>query len=648
MHSSGDEEQRPANKVPEWAGSDRNFVENPYDLKGAIVELTNLPSRDEVSNQKLVVSKNASKGKCNVADFLMRALAVKGVDTIFLVPGKMVYPLLKAIDESRSIRAIVAAHEAGSAFMADGYARSSGKFGACLAISGPGAMNFMPGMAAARADKIPVLYISGGISSSDEGKGAFQDATLGGIAESNSIGNLIKNVVVLRNKKSLRAEMRRLMNGLNWTRRNQSYISIPVDVQAQEIPFVPTQKTLLRERVEFSGGEFPANATAVMALCDSYLTKNKKIAFLVGSRVNDRVAASYLIKVAERFSIPVATTISGKGSFPESHSLSLGVYGFAGHARAIDLINSAELDALVVFGSDLNQRDSLNWSSDLTDKKDLIIFDDSFDAPAQGHIESGVVLSGIRETFKMLAEMDIMNKDELSLAVKTRKEWLINLNKGSLYDPQLENADFRVSNDGPSMYPGEAIKRLGELLPKETNIVVDSGAHRVYMAHYWISSGVANYFSSSTLGPMGWAIAAGIGVKLGAPNCPCVVVTGDGCMLMHGVEIQTAARYGVKVIYIVLNNAAHGPLQIDVLRNGAVSERFGTLPRHDWAGFARSLGVAARVVERVEDLEGAVDDAMRSEGPFLIEVMVGVHPAPNRYYEESVAKSRKAEAALGQ
>jgi acetolactate synthase I/II/III large subunit len=142
------------------------------------------------------------------------------------------------------------------------------------------------------------------------------------------------------------------------------------------------------------------------ALCNRYLLKSKRVAFLIGSRGNDPETAKVLLEVAEKFCIPVATTLSGKGAFPEDHVLSLGVYGFSGHSRAVRVINSDELDVLVVFGSDLNQRDSMNWTERLTAWKELIIFDDSFDAPATGHVARGRVFSGIGATFRSLSQMD--------------------------------------------------------------------------------------------------------------------------------------------------------------------------------------------------------------------------------------------------
>lgn len=573
----------------------------------------------------------------NVSTTVVKSLELANIDHVFIVPGKMIYPLLDAIGNSPSIRGIICAHETGSAFMADGYARASRKFGVCVAISGPGTMNFVPGMAAAQADRIPLLYIAGGVSSRAEGKGAFQDGTLSGIFESGVVKGLVGDVVELKNKDNLQAEMRRAIDGLNWMRRARSFISIPVDVQKQEVPPAQDISRQPYHHGDFNACEVPANRAALDALCNEYLLKSKRVAFLVGSRGNDPQTASVLLEVAEKFCIPVATTLSGKGAFPEDHRLALGIYGFSGHSRAVRVINSDELDALVVFGSDLNQRDSMNWTEKLAAHKELIVFDDSFEAPAMGHVARRRIFSGIGASLRLLAEMDTSRSADFHTAVEKRKPWVAEVNETPLYDYQFEQAGAQGSGGEPVLHTGDVVKRLCQLLPRDANVVVDSGAHRIFMAHYWLSSGIGNYFSSSTLAPMGWAVAAGIGVKLAAPERACVVVTGDGCMLMHGVEIQTAARYGVKILYVVLNNSAHGAVHIDALSKGSIPEQFSKLPCHDWAAFAASLGVASRTVEHLDDLEAALGEAAQSDGPFLIEVMTGVSPAPNRYYAECTA-----------
>ncbi|WP_429448526.1 thiamine pyrophosphate-binding protein [Paraburkholderia sp. 40] len=589
--------------------------------------------------REIVIKTMGSNAPLNVSTMVVNSLESAGIDHVFLVPGKLIYPLLDAIDNSPLIRGIVGAHETGSAFMADGYARASRKFGVCAGISGPGTMNFVPGMAAAHADRIPMLYIAGGISSHAEGKGAFQDATPGGIFESGVVRSLVTDIVELKNKENTQAEMRRATEGLNWMRRAQSFISIPVDVQKQDV--LPGQDVARQPYAhrEFNACEVPANRAALDALCDQYLFQSKRVAFLVGSRGNDAETAKLLLEVAEGFHIPVATTLSGKGAFPEQHALALGVYGFSSHSRAARVINSDELDVLVVFGSDLNQRDSMNWSRRLTGGKELFIFDDSFDSPAMGHISRQGIFSGISASFRLLAQKAADNPPGLPQALQRRKGWIAEINETPLYDHRFEQLGARDSSGDEALYPGDVVKHLCRMLPKDSNVVVDSGAHRIFMAHYWLSSGKGNYFSSSSLAPMGWAIAAGIGVKLAAPERPCVVVTGDGCMMMHGMEIQTAARYGVKVIYVVLNNAAHGAIHIDAIRSGSISEQFTKLPCHSWSAFASSIGVAARAVERIDELDGVLSEACQYDGPFLIEVITGVFPAPNRYYAEAEACS---------
>jgi acetolactate synthase-1/2/3 large subunit len=180
------------------------------------------------------------------------------------------------------------------------------------------------------------------------------------------------------------------------------------------------------------------------ALCDWYLLKSKRVAFLIGSRGNDAETAKVLLEVAEKFCIPVSTTLSGIGAFPEAHILSLGVYGFSSHSRAARVINWDELDALVVFGSDLNQRDSMNWSKKLTAGKELIIFNDSFDAPAMGHVARGRILPGIGATSRLLSQRDT-NRSDFSPLLETRKAWVAEINQIPLYGHRFEQIGVRGS-----------------------------------------------------------------------------------------------------------------------------------------------------------------------------------------------------------
>lgn len=567
-----------------------------------------------------------------VSDYVVQSLAAHRIDHVFLVPGKLVYPLLQSVNQAPTLKGVVAAHETAAGFMADGYARASGKFGVCLGISGPGTMNFVPAMAAAHADRVPVLYLVGAIASDREGRGAFQDGGHSGLAECAVVRPLVSAVSEIRHPANLACELKRLTAQLNWQRRGRAFLSIPLDVQAQTASLRPEARP--PAALAHATRAVPADAALIENLLADYILQSKRVAFLAGSRANNPATARLLLAVAEKFMIPVATTLSGKGAFPEDHPLALGIYGFAGHGRAIDVINTNKLDVLFVLGCDMNQRDSLNWSEQLGENKLLIAIDDDFEQAACHYPVDIDIFSGIAASLQGMLASPAGDAAQLAEVVADREEWVqFIVNKIPLLDRRNEPPAGETG--AGNLHPGHVIAALRAACPADTNVVVDSGAHRVFMAHYWTSHGAGDYYASSAIAPMGWAIAAGIGVKLGAPERACMVVTGDGCMLMHGVEIQTAARYGAKVIYVVLNNAAHGAIHIDALAGAGISADYTALPGHDWAAFAAALGVPSCQVASLDQVEGAMTRAMQADGPFLIEVLTGVHRAPNRYFAES-------------
>ncbi|MFZ1872317.1 MAG: thiamine pyrophosphate-binding protein [Chania sp.] len=579
---------------------------------------------------RVITSPGAKAAEKNNADVIIEGLASRGIQHIFLVPGKLVYPLIKSIDHS-TITGIVGAHETACGFMADGYARASRRFGVCLGISGPGTMNFLPAMAAAQADKIPVLYLAGGIATYHEAQGAFQDGSNSGIDELTIVKPLLSTAIEVKNNLTLQHELRRSLSCLNTQRKGRAYLSVPVDMQktvaARTNQPEPTRMPVCRE--------VAVDQPALEMLLDDYLLRGLNVACLVGSRINNPLDAELLLRVAEKYRLPVATTLSGKGAFPEDHELALGLYGFAGHTRAVETINGDSVDVLLVLGCDLSQRDSLNWDPKLHGTKTLVVIDEDFDKVSSHYQPDLQIFSNLNGSLQSLLE--IIEDDDVRLICvnRLRDQWM---NQVRTLPLEQEQPDLvaRIALGEANMYPGDVIKHLRRRTADDTNVVVDSGAHRIFMAHHWQTRGRGDYHTSSSLAPMGWAICAGIGIKLAAPQRDCLVVTGDGCMLMHGMEIQTAARYQVKMTFVVMNNSAHGAVHIDTLQNRGVSAAYTALPNHDWKAFANSLGVASAKATTLEELDHALTTAAEHEGPFLIEVMVGNHVVPNRYYSESI------------
>ncbi|MGA9617523.1 MAG: thiamine pyrophosphate-binding protein, partial [Serratia proteamaculans] len=300
---------------------------------------------------RVIATPGAKAAEQSNADVIIQSLEARGIQHIFLVPGKLVYPLIKSIEHS-AITGIVGAHETACGFMADGYARANRKFGVCLGISGPGTMNFLPAMAAAQADKIPVLYLAGGIATYHEAQGAFQDGSNSGIDELTIVKPLLSAAIEVKNNLTLQHELRRSLSCLNTQRKGRAYLSVPVDMQKKTVAgnyeASPQRTPQCREAA--------IDQQALEQVLDDYLLRGLNVACLVGNRMNNPLDAALLLRLAEKYRLPVATTLSGKGAFPEGHELALGLYGFAGHTRAVETINGDEVDVLLVLGCDLSQR----------------------------------------------------------------------------------------------------------------------------------------------------------------------------------------------------------------------------------------------------------------------------------------------------
>jgi len=170
------------------------------------------------------------------------------------------------------------------------------------------------------------------------------------------------------------------------------------------------------------------------------------------------------------------------------------------------------------------------------------------------------------------------------------------------------------------VHPARAISALRKAFPRDGILLVDSGAHRAFAGHYWESYAPRTYISATNLGPMGWAVPAAVGVQFAAPGQRVAVITGDGCMHMQGIEVATAARYGLPILFVVLNNAALGNVWLRAHTEGPVPAELTSLPNLDWAGFGRSLGANGITVTDPTALDQAFAAALANKGPTVIDI----------------------------
>jgi acetolactate synthase I/II/III large subunit len=545
------------------------------------------------------------------AEFLLRCLQDQGLSHVFLVPGGHIDPLVAELGKGTpALQGIVAAHEEGAGFMADGYARVSGRFGACMCIGGPGAGNILPAAIAALSDRSRVLFITGDVPTTLQGRGAFQDGSMEGTRDSEFLQkatNFSEEVELISQFPRQLAAAFRAMGGVP---PGPVHLTIPTDLQKAELP---TDTVFPLPSAEPSR---PVDMTALIQGCQRVLARAGKLAILAGRGCVSSGAVEQLRSFAEKYEVPVATTFAAKGILPYDHRLCLGMFGYAGTNRAITTLLGGELDVLLVLGSSMNLRDTLFWSRELAARTQIIQIDIDATMLGRDYPVPHTIVGDCRQTLEQLCNFGDGVLKPLVDSTPARRDWTSKLKTL----PAHFDADNQTSDAAP-IHPARLIAEMRRALPREIILFVDSGAHRAFAGHYWESYGPGGVRSATNLGPMGWAIAAAIGGKLARPDVPVAVITGDGCMRMHGMEIATAARYRVPVIFVVSNNSALGNVYLRARKENSGAAEMTLLPEVDWAAFGRVLGAKGIRVQTPGNLAAALREAVAANGPYVLDVI---------------------------
>jgi acetolactate synthase-1/2/3 large subunit len=566
----------------------------------------------------------------NVAEYLLAAVRDQGVDHVFMDPGGLNDSFMAPMTGTDGLHTIVAAFEGGAAYMADGYARASGGLGVCFGIGGPGVLNMTTALAAAGADRSALLAVSGEVARSWEGLGGFQDASGAAIDDIDVLKPVTGLSVSVSSAAVVAHQLRHAVTHA-MARRRPSHLSIPVDVQKApiEADWRPVPDALIHPR--FVDDAALERLIALLSGPDAA----RNVVLLAGPGVLYAGATDALVAVAERFELPIATTLSGKGVVSEDHPLSLGVFGYGGSRWALDAVRDNEVEVLVVIGSGLSQRDTMQWDPAMLPSRALV------------HVETDAMLIGrtwpseiplLGDAATVLERLAGLGEDDaagLNAGREARQAFLARIRAAG---PRVfQEGDTR--SDAVPMHPARVVAELRDAFPDDGALCVDSGAHRAWFAEYWTVRTPGTHFSLTNLGPMGGAIPLGIGAKLARPDRPMMVATGDGCMLMHGMELHTAARECVPLVLAVMNNEAYGNIWYRAHRLGPGPERLVEIPGIDWVGFARSMGAGGEAVEHPDQIAGAVSRALETEGPYLLDLRIDkTYPTPVGAWRERQAE----------
>jgi acetolactate synthase-1/2/3 large subunit len=547
-----------------------------------------------------------------MVDVFLRYLEEEGVTHVFGIPGGLLHPLMAAIEARDGLSLVVTKHEEGAAFMADGYARTTGRLAVCAGTSGPGATNLVTGVACAYADGVPMLVVTGQAASHALGKGAAQETAREDIDIVDMFRPITKYSAMVTSAASLAHHLRRALRKALTGRRGPVHLNVPVDLWergAEEDWFNP--QTYRPETRAF-------DRLAVGRAADALLAARYPV-LLVGSGVAAAQAEEHLRGLAELLPARVATTPRAKGVFPEDDPLSLGILGNAGHRDARDTILGDEVDVLFTVGASLGETATFQWSPRILPSRALIQLDVDADRIGRNY---PVDIPLVGDAQAILVELVYHLHRRIREGTCPASCWRRHpaLARGH---ERYDDAEARISECIP-MTPQRWRMDLQEVLPEDAIVFSDIGAHMLFNMHHLCIGRRQRFFINLGFGSMGHGTVAPIGAALASPDRPVFALVGDGCFAMNGMELITAAEHQVPVLWIVESNNMHAiTWHCSKLLSRGTPMRAALYKRPlEVAALARAMGLQGRVVDQPGQIQPAVRELLRIGGPGVIEVRV--------------------------
>lgn len=557
--------------------------------------------------------------RTTAVQLLLQHLEGEGVRHIFGVPGGPLMPLYEAMFERGTIRPILAKHEQGAAFMADGYARVRRGLGVCCATTGPGGTNALTGIACAAADSIPVLLVTAQVATFVFGKGAAQESTTFSIDLVDLFKPATKASLMLVNPERMGETARYCLRQALSGRPGPVHLNIPADLMKRRVAADHARP----ERYRAPSRCFDRASTKEAA---RRLVHARHPAMLLGHGVNISGAFQAARLLAERLDIPTATTPKAKGALPEDHPLSLGVFGFAGSPLAEAYLLSGNVDVLLAVGTGLGEQSSQGWNQDLTPSGCLIQVDAD---PHEIGTNYPVHVPAVGDADAVLTEIRFEAERLLRwLEPPARRDGGRSFAEIKAKQPRFLRPETLTSDSFP-LKPQRVVREMEESLPQNPILFCDIGNSMTWMLHYLTVREPGAFHVNLGLASMGHAVAAAIGGQLAAPERTVVSVVGDAAFAMNGMEVHTAVEYNIPVIWLVLNNGGHGMVHYGEQRQfrGKFSTAKFSRPL-DVAAMAEAMGARALRVWRPGDLSRLMPEVLRMRRPTVIDARVDIETAP--------------------
>ena len=526
------------------------------------------------------------------SDLVLETLRDLGIDTIFGYPGGAVLPLYDAIYNFKGIRHILGRHEQGCLHEAEGYAKSTGKLGVAVVTSGPGATNAITGIADAMSDSVPLLVFTGQVARAGIGKDAFQEADIVGITMP-----ITKYNYQVRETADIPRIITEAVHIATTGRPGPVVIDLPKDVSALETDFIYSPEVNLPSYQP----TLDPNDMQIKKILKQ-LSKAKKPVLLAGGGISYAEASKELNEFAERYQIPVVTSLLGQGTIATSHLLFLGMGGMHGSFAAN--IAMTEADFMISIGCRFDDRLTGNPK---TFAKNAKVAHIDIDPAEIGKIISAdiPVVGDAKKALQMLlAEPTVHNNTEKWIDKVTKDK-----NRVRSYDKKE-----RV------VQPQAVIERIGELTNGDAIVVTDVGQHQMWTAQYYPYQNERQLVTSGGLGTMGFGVPAAIGAKIANPEKEVILFVGDGGFQMTNQELAILNIYKVPIKVVMLNNHSLGMVRQwqESFYEGRTSESvFDTLP--DFQLMAQAYGIKNYKFDNPETIEKDLE-VILEDVPMFIEV----------------------------
>jgi acetolactate synthase I/II/III large subunit len=537
--------------------------------------------------------KGGNKLQITGGKILIKCLLEQGVDTVFGFPGGTVLNIYDELYHHKTkIKHILTSHEQGAAHAADGYARSTGKVGVCIATSGPGATNLVTGIATAYMDSVPLIAITGNVPVSLLGKDSFQEIDIMGVTMP-----ITKHNFIVKDVKDLAATIRKAFYLAQEGRPGPVLIDIPKDITIKKADYKAQKPKKITKMTEYITDKDIEKTLQMIE------TSQKPLIYAGGGIIWGE-AEKELAQFVQTIQSPVCCSLMGISGFPADDPLYIGMVGMHGTKTAS--LATTHCDLMIVLGARFSDRVVGKLEQFAPGAKILHV-----------DIDAAEINKNVQTHHHIIGDVkEVLKKINHKLKKQTHKKWLEQIKGWKTKYPLVYKKDKKLK-------PQYIIEKVYELTKNKAIVTTEVGQHQMWAAQYYSWNKARTFISSGGLGTMGFGLGAAIGTQVGNPKKRVLNIAGDGSFRMNCHELATAVEYELPVIIVLINNSALG--MVRQWQNLFYDSRFSHTHldhKTDFCKLAEAYGAVGLKLDKTEDVEKVIKKALALKRPVVIDCKI--------------------------